>query len=243
MSEKPILIVHPKDSTTKFLCRIKNHLINNLEGQTHHFNVYPNDRSHALCIDRIQRNPENGVIIFMGHGRSDALSGAIGDNYNSLISYDAVVEQPEESYYKEYFIDKNNVDVFSKKKVFCLACNSKENIGHLAVEKGAKAFLGFGEIPTSLGEFDTGEQISKDSVNKMKAELTYIIKMSLVHAIKKRATFEELLTLIHFVTNQRISDILVFQKGFKERYVFTEFLYRVKKEAIVIGQKKIRVLD
>lgn len=243
MPEKPILIIHPNDNSTKFLCRIKNHLLQNFEGQIHHFNIYPNDRSHVLCIDRIQKNPKNGLIIFMGHGRSDGLSGAIGGNFSSFISYDAMVDQPEESYNKEYFIDKDNVNAFSNQKVFCLACNSKEEIGHIAVEKGAKVFLGFGNIPTSLSEFNSKERISNDSVSKMKAEITYIVKTSLVYAIKSKLTFEELLNLICFITNQRIADILINQKGFKERYIFTEYLYQFKKEAIVIGQKKTRIID
>lgn len=68
MKKKKILIIHPKDKTTSFLDKIKNHLIESFKEDVHHFNIQPNDQSHLDCLDRISSHTENGIIIFLGHG-------------------------------------------------------------------------------------------------------------------------------------------------------------------------------
>lgn len=243
MDEKPILIIHPNDTTTIFLNRIKHHLTNNFGELTHHFNIYPNELSHQSCLEKIRQMPNNGLIIFLGHGRSDKLYGAKGKKYNAFVSPDSIQENPDEYYYNEDFINTENVSVFEGKKIFCLACNSNSKIAQTAVLKGAKSFLGFGDIPTSYGEFkEKGIEASTDLVIKLKSELNYIIKKSLFIGIDKDLSFEELLNVIKLITNQRLTDILINQKKFKERYILADYLYFFKKEAIVVGQKKLKLL-
>jgi len=245
MAEKRILIVHPYDKTTSFLDRIKNHLQTIFENDVHYFSVKPNDESHNQCLERISTHLSSGLIIFLGHGRSDKLYGSKADEYSAFVSADAVAEFPEKYYYNDNFINEANVEIFSGKKVFCLACNSNDKIANYALDKEVKSFLGFGDIPTSPEELiDDGiENVSKNIVKSMKTELIYIIKRSLVNGIAKNFTFEQLQNLIDFIINQRISDILINQKEFKDRYTLTDYLYFLKKDIKIKGNKKLKLIE
>jgi hypothetical protein len=246
MPERPILIVHPNDETTKFLDKIKNYLIEMLGEQVHHFNIYPNEKSHQACLERISIHPENGLIIFLGHGRTDALHGGKGELYNNaeFVSREAKDENPDAYYYNDNFINESNSVVFRNKKVFCLSCNSNDKIAKFSVDHGAKSFLGFGDIPTSMSEFeDKEEKVTNDLVVKMKTELNYIIKTSLSMSIQRGLTFEGLLNHIQFITNQRMTDILVNQKSFKERNKLADYLFYLKREATIIGEKRLKLLE
>lgn len=246
MPEKPILIIHPKDKTTEFLDKIKDHLISSFSNQVHHFNIYPNDKSHNDCLERISIHPNKGIIIFLGHGRSDKLFGSKGSLYESkdFVSQEAIHENPDDYYYNDDFINSDNIDVFSSKKVFCLSCNSNNKVAEYAIDKGAFCFLGFGDIPTSKREFEErSKNVSNEIVAKMKTELNYIIKTSLTYSINKNYSFEQLQNIIQFITNQRLSDILINQKLFKERYLFVDYLYYLKKEILIFGNKKLKLLE
>lgn len=246
MPDKPILIVHPNDKTTTFLDKIKNHLIEKFDYQVHHFNIYPNEKSHNDCLERITQSPKNGLVIFLGHGRTDKLYGSKGEFYDNseFVSSEAKDESPDAYYYNDSFIHEGNIEVFSGKKVFCLACNSNDKIAEYAMEKGAKSFLGFGNIPTSLSEFeDKEEKVTNDVVVKMKTELNYIIKTSLVLSIANGFTFGGLLNYIHFITNQRLTDSLTNQKSFKERHVFADYLYHLKNDIKVLGDQRSKLIE
>lgn len=251
MPEKPILIIHPKDKTTYFLNRIKHHLIEKFGNSIHHFDIYPNEESHQLCLKRITNHPKNGFVIFLGHGRTDKLYGSKGDRFKNsdFVSQEAKCENPEAYYYNNDFINEGNAEIFAGKKVFCLACNSNNKIAGFAVTKGAKAFLGFGDIPTSSEEFiddgidnRVGQNIETLSAF-MKKELNYIIKTSLALGIAQNSTLEKLLGFIQFISNQRLADILINQKHLKERFILADYIYYLKKGAAVFGQKNIKILD
>lgn len=239
-----ILIVHPEDNSTKFLDKIKNNLVNNYSELIHHFNVKPNDSSKAKCIETIMNYPKGSLIIFLGHGKSNCLYGSKGRYYDNKesVSNVAVNENKHFYYYDDKFINESNIDVFKNKNVFCLACNSNGKIANEAIESGANTFLGFGDIPTSTSEFkEKYDTVSNDLVRHMKTEINYIVRRSLNIGIINNLTFEELTNYITFITNQRISDILVHQKKNTDRYILVDNLYFFKSEIKVFGSKKNRL--
>ncbi len=245
MAKKRILIIHPHDKTTQFLESINNNLQPEFSNDIQYFKIETNDNSHKQCLERIKEHPSNGIIIFLGHGRSDALYGSKGDEYSPSLEWEEIAAFPDLYYFNESFISKSNVDVFYEKKVFCLACNSNKKIAEYAIDKGAISFLGFGDIPTSSEEFsiDGATNVSSDLVNSMKRELNYIVETALAYSIRKNFSFENLLNIIQFITNQRITDILINQKDFSERYVLADYLYYLKKEAQIIGERKLKIFE
>jgi hypothetical protein len=246
MTANSILIIHPKDKTTSFLDRIKNYLITNFNDKAHHFNIYPNDKSHSDCLERISTHPADGLIIFLGHGRSDRLYGSKGDLYESLefVSPEAINEDPSNFYYNDNFINETNIDIFKGKKIFCLSCNSKDKIGQLAIDKGTKSFFGFGDSPTSIAEFNqSGEDVGNNFIASIKNEINYIIKISLTYSITNNYSFQELLNILRFITNQRLSDTLMSAKKIKKRHLLADFLYYLKSDASIIGERNIKLLE
>lgn len=241
MAEKSILIIHPYDKTTFFLNDLKNHLVQIFRDDIIVFDIGTNDESHIECIKVINSHPENGLIIFLGHGRSDAIAGSKGDWFTPDAEWEELAKHPDLFYYKETFIGKNNSNILKGKKVFCLSCRSREKISEYLAENEVTTFLGFGDIPTSFGEFN--EHVTPAAVNAMQRELNYIIKTSLTLCLSKGLTFEELLNYIHFITNQRISDILINEKHFEERHLLVDNLYLLKKEAMIIGNKRLRLIE
>lgn len=247
MDEKQVLIVHPKDKTTSFLDRIKNHLLHSFEGNIHHFNVYPNDESHQQCLEKIKSNPNCGLVIFFGHGKTTQLCGAKGDLYDNsdFLSKDAIAESPDKYYYNEDFITNENVNIFKGKKVFCLACNSNDKIASFALAKGAITFLGFGNIPTSMPEFknDGLKNVSNDIVILMKTELNYIIKKSLKIGIEKRYTFNQIRNVISFITNQRIAHYYKKDRNSKVFNILIDYLYKLKSDIKILGNPNISLIE
>tara|TARA_B100000378_G_C18055986_1_gene414412 strand:+ start:5116 stop:5601 length:486 start_codon:yes stop_codon:yes gene_type:complete len=146
---KKILVVHPYDKSTIFLNRIKNHINVNFPENLHYFSVKPNEASHIKCLEIVKNFSNDGLIFFMGHGKSNCLYGAKGDYYGTLKNNDLEAQDPDKYYYEDNYITKQNIDVFDKKKVIALTCNSNAQVGKISIDNGAKVFMGFGDLPTS----------------------------------------------------------------------------------------------
>jgi len=246
---KKILIVHPYDKSTTFLDRIKSHLQSTFYDDLHYFSVKPHKASHTKCLDTIQNFSDNGLLLFMGHGKSNCLFGAKGDYYGTLENELIIAEEPEKYFYEDNFINEKNLNIFNEKKVIALSCNSNAQIGRKSVENGAKVFLGFGDLPTSVNELkDKGEEskfgISLSTIEQaIKTEINYIMKRSLEIGISKSYSFIQLYELIQFITNQKINHYLIDKKKINERKIIANYLYNFKREMKIFGDKNIKLVD
>lgn len=246
--KKFVLIVHPKDHTTGFLSKIKNYLKSIFPDITHHFNIQFNEKSHNDCLEKISSHNSEGLILFLGHGRSEKLFGSISKLYLEEVSDEAKADSPEIYFGKETFIDFSNIQIFQNKKIICLSCNSRGKIGLEAVKKGAKVFFGFGNLPLSVQELkEEGEQNTPGSSlfnveRHLKKEITYIVKKTLELGLKNNYTFLQLLNLMQFITSQIISEYLVDKKAIRERKIIVGYLYNFKKEITVYGDYNQKLL-
>jgi hypothetical protein len=247
--DKSILIVHPYDKSTSFLERIKNHLQAEFQDSGHYFSVKPNEASHNQCLETIKDFSKNGLLLFMGHGKSNCLYGAKGDYYGTLENDLIKAEEPDKYFYEDNFINENNLSIFKGKKIISLSCNSNGQIGRKSVENGAKVFLGFGDLPTSIEELEEQGEKSKSGVSlgkieqALKTEINDIIKKSVRIGIIKNYSFSELVDLINFITNQKISHYLVNQKKVSERKLIANYLYTFKKEIKIYGNGKENLIE
>ena len=247
--DKKILIVHPYDKSTSFLERIKNHLQVEFPDILHYFSIKPNEDSHTQCLKTIRDFSRNGLLLFMGHGKSNCLYGAKGDYYGTLENELVKVEDPDKYFYKDNFINKQNIEVFNGKKIISLSCNSNGQLGRNSVDNGAKVFLGFGDLPTSIEELKEKGVESKSGVSlgkieqALKTEINDIIKKSIGLGIVKQFSFRELVDLIYFVTNQKITHYLVNQKKVSERKLIANYLYTFKKEIKIYGNGNIKLFE
>jgi hypothetical protein len=183
-------------------------------------------------------------VIFLGHGRSNKLYGAKGNSSHSIefASEQAVYEHPEHFYSNDDFINEQNIGVFRGKKVFCLACNSNENLAKYALKNGVRTFLGFGDIPTSQEEFEKKDiHASEYLVKLMKTEVSYITKVSLAWGIEHSYDFRRLVEFTCFLTSQRITSLLHNAYRQQDKRLLAGILYRFKKEMTVYGDPTARL--
>lgn len=131
-----IYLIHPIDENLQFLKNVIRYLSKEFPGRTNYIKLINNRLSHEECLSKIKQSTDLDLICFFCHGRTD---GLLGCRYR--VSYPAHRRQ----YDHGLLINEDNIGILRNKKIFCLACNSIE-VGHTAIEAGAKVFLGFDKI-------------------------------------------------------------------------------------------------
>lgn len=241
MALPDILVICPYDATLKPLQRVKRHLIRKLQDKVEIYDIKPNDFSHKLCIEKIKAFSDTGFIIFLGHGRSDILYGSRGKKCDCYVDEGIRVENPDDYYEQDSFINETNYPIFKDKKVLSLSCSSNE-LGKKVVACGAKVFLGFGPLPTSKEEFLGQDVIASDHlVAAFKGEISSIIKESIVYAVNNGYTFGRLRSLIAFMASKRMRSHR-FQKGEKYRDELIFLLAKMRTEMCVWGDDGLALI-
>lgn len=231
-----ILCIYPDDHSTKFLDRIQNHLKIRFGDNFHCFKIKPNDLSHKTCLERLVNSIDERFILFLGHGGSDYLFGSTSRSV--VLSESAgLYEDIVEDFSEERFISRHNVGVFKGKKVFCLSCDSSEELGNLAIQEGAKVFIGFGKIPSDINEVEEDRKKFPlhSIISKFKGEIVWIVKSSLVYSINQNYNFYQLADTIKLFSNHRINEIILQHKGLKSRRLLADYLFNFKDGMKVFG--------
>lgn len=226
-----ILCIYPDDSSTKFLDRVQNHLKRHLAQAFHCYKIKPCQSSHDECLERLLKVTEEEFVIFLGHGKSDCLYGA-SSNCDFLVSsyFEGI-----SNYENDNFISKENIDVLRGKKVFCLSCNSADGLGKLAVQNGVRAFIGFGDIPTDNEVLpELGRKLPL-LTSRYKGEVSWIVRTSLVYSIKNNHNFFQLIDTLRLITNIRINNIILANRGLRQRRLLADYLYNFKDEMMLFG--------
>jgi hypothetical protein len=166
-----------------------------------------------------------------------------GANSNSNFFVSPYYEQLND-YENDNFISKDNIEVFSGKRVFCLSCRSADGLGKLAVEKGAKAFIGFGDIPTDSSEIllEIGTRLPL-LIARFKGEINWIVKTSLVYSINNNHNFFQLVDTIRLFTNIRINEIILTHRSLRQRRLLADYLYNFKNDMALLGDGSERLMD
>lgn len=238
-----ILIIHPFDQSTKRLRRLASHLHRNIPN-TRLFVVHPNEDSKILCHQVIQNCSSSDLIMYFGHGRSDALYGAKGKYYDALFPPDILAESDKNDfeYYDDSFIDRDTYRLFENKKVFCYGCNTAR-LARKLKDAGAKAVYGFGIVPTSKEEFSEFhiDQASNILVSSMKGSITRVLKHGVRVALKTapKHTFADLYRILEYEFQREIERTLSSNFRFKQDLANT--LHRVKNEMRIIGDIKCKL--
>jgi len=241
---RQILIIHPYDTTTVSLKRITNYLKRQFPTLVYSYEIKPNKESHFQCIELIKSHSNEGLIIFMGHGRSDGLYGAKGKYADKLYCEDAFLDEPDKIYNHHLFITSESAHIFKNKKLFCLACNSN-SFGSILINAGCKSYIGFGDLPSSVDEFIEVNKIpiNYHLVSDYKGTLNYIIKICIGKAIKESYNFKELYHLIRFALSQHIANYLIDNKTNRHRHIITDALYYTKKDIAILGDSHTKLTE
>lgn len=236
-----IFCVYPHDRTTFFLDRIVSFLKNNLGDKFHCYKVKLNEQSHTDCL-RTLNTLENRIIIFLGHGRSDKLYGACGDEGENLFVGQEHQDIPQ-YFNKPDFITMSNSSVLAKNIVFALSCDSnrlKNSIGDSARENGTISFVGFGDIQT---DYDDERELTRREIAIFKGIIVKIIKKCLLYSYRNNFTVEKLVDTIKIMTNKEIYKLLTIHKGIKYRHRIAKHLYLFKDEIVIFGNRYIQLTN
>lgn len=227
-----VICIYPRDPSTKFLNILVKKLHKLLGEDFYCFVVEPNNNSHLQCIKRLTHGDEQSIL-FLGHGTSTELFGAYND---TLLQGTTFSEEQETS-----FIHRENIHVFSGKKVFCLSCNSNDKISKWAVDKGARTFLGFGNICTDWSREDhMAKSVSKTDIYLFRRVITLILAQTFEIVYENDFNFNQLDKVLRIVINKWLKNrYYYFEKQIKSWEWFDEQVYRFKDEIIIHGNNNL----
>jgi len=226
--------IHPIDENLFFLKKLIQQLQTTYPGNFQHIRLGNNKLSHDICVSKIRDAKENDLICFFCHGRTDSLLGC---------SYKADHSPNSGCYVHGKFIDAGNIEILKDKKVFCLACDSN-HIGRMAIEAGAKVFLGFDDIHINHHpKFNLHNHVKGHS----RLLLCTAVFSAMTNSINKNYTFNQFADRLKLLIN-RNNDVFLSshkgKKGYKKYYVTSANILQEIKEGIKVwGDGNVRVVD
>ena len=225
-----ILCIRPLDTTTNFLQRIGKRLASTFPGYTEFFEIEPSDGSHDVCLKKITSLSESGLLIFLGHGTNEYLQGAVARNTGNA------------GYQKKEFISEHNIALLKNRKIFCLSCHSANGLGAMACANGARAFLGFGDLPTELNEFEGKKPIQR-IVNDFKGIIQETVREGLIYGINNNVTFSQLVSYLKLLLNRKHAEIILVHKDKRDRRALADLILEMKTQIKVFGDPELTLLE
>lgn len=206
-----IIILHPRDTTTDFLCEISNSITSKYKENVVLLRPEFTKESHLDCVQELKDAKKDQLIIFLGHGASNCLCGSTNGEF---------------SYHD--FILEEALNIFENQRVVLISCRSEEYLKKYHVGARIIASIGFGDLPTETEEIDTLQRISAiyDQVNqkildRFKSSLNEVISASIIDGIEKQMSFMELYNRIRLRINKKISEVLIVNKSLENRKLAT----------------------
>lgn len=120
---KQFLITRPQhDKETAYLYSFSKAIVQIAkEDKQIHLIELPNNKANRKNVEASLSSVKNMLAFFNGHGDAETVFG----------------------YKDEPILDKNNVKLTNNKIIYALACDSLVGLGPLAVNNGAKAYIGY----------------------------------------------------------------------------------------------------
>lgn len=223
-----IRIICPQDSTIKCVERQARRMDRRLKETSIIYVVRPNDESKTKCHWYLRQWGETELVVFMGHGRSDALIGSCG-RYHDMVGGDEAKDRDSDEFYNdERFIDATNYDLMAGKKVVCFACNSDELAKHL-VGAGAICVIGFGAMPSSkkelLAEGYNDIIINKTMLGMLNGALNVAFREAMIMATKMMGDMDDIAVYFKMEIRRQIS--LLLHSRSRHKFALANILYDV----------------
>ena len=237
-----IRIICPQDPTIRSVERQARRLDRRIGADSKVYVVKPNDISKKKCHRLIESWSIEDVIIFMGHGRSDALFGSRGKNFN-MTGCEAAIDRESDDYYNdESFIDESNYNLFSGKSIICFSCES-DLLGNRLLKAGARAVVGFGKMPSSWAEFEQDVHFKERINNRMIAYINGALNVAFRDAVlithKMHGSLIEFAAYFKMEIRRQI--YLLLHSKAKFRYCMANVLYDISGTVTVMGDKSVIV--
>lgn len=223
--------IHPADKDLNFFRKLNEELYEKFHPNYIYLRLEPNYRTHDKCI-RVLNMHKEGSLFFFCHALEKSIRGckiehvASGRNFRNF-NYGTLIS-PE-----------RNMTIFQGKKVFCLACYSKD-LGPQAMAAGSKVYLGFGDIPFYIKENYKESKIESAVKNNLKEIIGRAIELSITY----NWSFNKLSSFIELSIDKRRLDLL-FDKssGKKIRLEVSNVLSRIKNGLTMFGNGELTVVN
>lgn len=235
-----LFLIHPIDPTIKRLKKLVKYVEKNTIF-SESLLIKPGDTYKIQALKEIQERPVEDLIVFLGHGRSDALFGSKGADWNAVVSPEAIEQNPNKFYNDENLISLNNYHLLQRKKVFCFACKSIE-LGKALEKRGIDCvLLGFDKLPTTYEEFedDWHLSVSKHMLAATKGCLNVAVRQCIIIAIDLHCEFGQIEEIMKFELQKQITFLLTSRARY--RYELANVLADIKANIMVIGDRSVRV--
>jgi hypothetical protein len=145
-----IVAIHASCEDLKFLRPVKKRLSDWTDNGTS-WHLLNSPTSHGPAKHELEE-AQSGLGIILLHGRSDGFRG--GDYAMSLHDDSPAM-----------FLNKGEMAVFRGKAIFCLSCQGNRHAEE-SIQKGARVFLGFNDVPFYRFDPITHEEIPLHSLTK-----------------------------------------------------------------------------
>lgn len=233
-----VYVINPIDPTIKSLRRLARHLSQQIPALSTIF-IFPGDCHKYSTYDKLEKLSNDTSIIFMGHGRSDALFGSKGKYWNAMFN-DELDETNDYFYNDEDFITEETYSLFAGKRLIIFACNSTD-LSEKLLENGASVVMGFHRLPTSVDEFrdDWGIQASDHLIAAMNGCLNIAFRNTITKACLDHLCFSQIESLMKLELQRQIVNVLTSRAHY--RYQLVNTLSHIKRDIKVVGQRNLRL--
>ena len=238
-----IKIIYPIDPTIPRIKRHAEHISRQFGDVCKRIVLTPHDSAKTFAHNEIEKSKDDDLLVFMGHGRSDALFGGRGRFFNAEgLTGDSSLDDNPDIYNDENFIDSHTYSLFKGKKLVCKACNSNL-LGEKLVDSGAVAVLGFGKLPTTREELEDDwhyNSPSKHAAPDLAGIFEASFERAFIRVVKWGGNFADLAYAIKAELYYQSSLMLCSHTRYRHR--IADILYAVEKSVIVIGDSRVRLL-
>jgi hypothetical protein len=184
---RKVIAIHADCDDLKFLTPLQRTLTSWV-GENLSWFCLNNLLSHDPAVRALERTDDCLVLILL-HGRSDGFRA--GDYSSSPDEDDPAM-----------FLKKGSMGLLAGKRVFCLSCKGNEHADEI-VQKGARVFLGFDDVPFSRFDPVTGEQIYQHSLTVHCQKLILnAVTAALERLILKNESFDDVANFIKLYVRQ-----------------------------------------
>lgn len=223
MIKTKIILIHPPDPSTEFLDKIVSNLQKKLSNHTYFLNL--ESEKHFEFIQKALGSiyNEGDIILFLGHGRSNALYGFSADKKEKIILLK--LEEVQE--------------IIAKRKVVLFSCNSNQLLQKIGED--AIAYVGFGEMPTDwyeiMGERDIGDhrylsKLTNTSLQKFREILVEMMIGAITFAVYNNNFARDIYLRLRMHLNIALIQVAESSIPLDERIELYGLIQRTKNELV-----------
>lgn len=228
--EPQIYCIHPITENLRFLLRLIKRFRKKYPTRFKYLKLLNNDSSHTRCLNLLS-SIRDGLFIFLCHGYTECI---LGCDFRS-----STLDLTERFKYGP-FINDSTFSALTGNKIIAFCCNSN-GVAEAAVKAGAKVAIGFESI-----RFDYQENIERGVKFKkiqqtVKYEIRCFLYDSIVYAIDRKLSFDDLVKHMRLLLNKRYKQILC--SGHKHNQEIAAILLEIKMGIKLFGDPNLSVLS